>query len=257
VRHWKVAHVRGVRRRILGGHRAVYRTMALSGRHPLKDAQVALDTAMLAACVFYAKADLLKQLLDLNHAVAAAERAGQSVTAPGVPASYGDPATLLTDDCIRPATDATPSPNPPVPLAPDEAEWSAKEDEYLIPCALRFDGWKYEQEAEFDHRHAYEQYTATGDLPDSREELLTMFFMAQRFLYKWGGEYLPRTDPHWRLFRSLFLRLYRLEIGPRYRLEGHLSDPWDRMSESERDAAAAMVRTIHERTQYDPPGTPP
>jgi hypothetical protein len=84
VRHWKVAHVRGVRRRILGGHRAVYRTMALSGRHPLKDAQVALDTAMLAACVFYAKADLLKQLLDLNHAVAAAVKAGRTVTSPGV-----------------------------------------------------------------------------------------------------------------------------------------------------------------------------
>ena len=88
---------------IPGGLRAVYRTLELPGRHPLKDAHAALDAAVLAAYCFSPKADLLKQLLDLNRAVAAAETAGEAVTAPGVPASYGDPAGLVTDDCIRPA----------------------------------------------------------------------------------------------------------------------------------------------------------
>ena len=87
---------------IPGGLRAVYRTLELPGKHPLKDAHAALDAAVLAAYGFSPKADLLKQLLDLNHAVAAAERAGRAVTAPGVPASYGDAAALVTDDCIRP-----------------------------------------------------------------------------------------------------------------------------------------------------------
>jgi hypothetical protein len=41
-------------------------------------------------------------LLDLNHAVAAYEKSGQPVTAPGVPATYGDATALVTDDCIRP-----------------------------------------------------------------------------------------------------------------------------------------------------------
>jgi len=50
---------------------------------------------------FAPKQDLLQQLLDLNHTVAAAEKAGQPVTAPGVPAGYGDPAGLITADCIR------------------------------------------------------------------------------------------------------------------------------------------------------------
>jgi len=43
-----------------------------------------------------------KQLLDLNHAVAAKEKAGEPVTPPGVPKSYGNADALITEDCIRP-----------------------------------------------------------------------------------------------------------------------------------------------------------
>ncbi len=86
-----------------GGLRALYRTLELPGRHPLKDAHAALDAATLAAYGFSDKKDLLQQLLDLNHAVAAKERAGEAMTAPGIPTSYGtDTKTLITDDCIKP-----------------------------------------------------------------------------------------------------------------------------------------------------------
>jgi hypothetical protein len=34
--------------------------------------------------------------------VAAREKQGLSVTAPGVPPTYPDPAKLVTDDCIKP-----------------------------------------------------------------------------------------------------------------------------------------------------------
>lgn len=64
---------------------------------------------MLAAYGFSAKADLLKQLLDLNHTVAAAEKAGEPVTPPGVPAAYGDPWSLITNNCVRPAGPAGPA----------------------------------------------------------------------------------------------------------------------------------------------------
>ncbi|MEX1097393.1 MAG: hypothetical protein WED34_15210 [Planctomycetales bacterium] len=60
------------------------------------------DAAILAAYGFSAKQDLLAQLLELNHAVAARIAAGEPVAAPGVPPDYPDPQSLVTDDCIRP-----------------------------------------------------------------------------------------------------------------------------------------------------------
>jgi hypothetical protein len=85
-----------------GGLRALYRMLELPGRNPLKDAHAALDAAVLAAYGFDAKKDLLTQLLDLNRSVAAREKAGEAVTAPGIPPSYGDKTALITEDCIRP-----------------------------------------------------------------------------------------------------------------------------------------------------------
>jgi hypothetical protein len=81
-----------------------YCTLELPGKNPLKDAHAALDAAVLAAYGFDAKKDLLSQLLDLNRAVAGREKAGEPVTAPGVPPSYGDPTPLITEDCIKPTS---------------------------------------------------------------------------------------------------------------------------------------------------------
>jgi hypothetical protein len=85
-----------------GGLRAVYRTLELPGRHPLKDAHQQLDAAVLAAYGFDAKKDLLAQLLELNLSVAALEKQGKPVTAPGIPAGYAHPERLITSDCIQP-----------------------------------------------------------------------------------------------------------------------------------------------------------
>lgn len=85
-----------------GGLRAVYRTLELPGKLPLKDAHAAPDAAVLAAYGFDPKKDLLAQLLELNLTVAAREKQNVPVTAPGVPPSYSDPARLITDDCFRP-----------------------------------------------------------------------------------------------------------------------------------------------------------
>ena len=85
-----------------GGLRAVYRTLELPGKHPLKDAHAALDAAVLSAYGFDARKDLLAQLLELNLTVAALEKQGKKVTAPGVPSSFTDLSTLVTDDCIKP-----------------------------------------------------------------------------------------------------------------------------------------------------------
>ncbi|MDQ7014529.1 MAG: N-6 DNA methylase, partial [Planctomycetota bacterium] len=87
-----------------GGLRALYRSLELPGRHPLKDAHAALDAAVAAAYGFKKSAggsDVLGRLLALNLEVAGAITQGEPVTPPGVPASFGDPAELVTDDCIR------------------------------------------------------------------------------------------------------------------------------------------------------------
>ncbi|MBN2024717.1 MAG: class I SAM-dependent DNA methyltransferase [Pirellulales bacterium] len=89
-------------KRIKGGLRAVYRTLELPGKNPLKDAHAALDAAVLRTYGFSARKDLLKQILDLNLDVAARIDRGEPVTAPGVPSDYPKPKKLVTDDCIQP-----------------------------------------------------------------------------------------------------------------------------------------------------------
>jgi hypothetical protein len=87
--------------KVEGGLRAVYRLLELPGQNPLRDAQAALDAAVLAAYGFSHKKDILAQLLALNLKVARREEAGEPVTAPGVPPGYPNPARLVTEDCIR------------------------------------------------------------------------------------------------------------------------------------------------------------
>jgi len=96
-----LAPVHGIAVAGLGGLRAVYRTLRLPGKNPLKDAHAELDRAVMAAYGFSAKEDLLAQLLALNLEVAQREAEGQPVTAPGIPPGHPNPARLITDDCIR------------------------------------------------------------------------------------------------------------------------------------------------------------
>jgi hypothetical protein len=92
----------GAMENLKGGLRALYRTLELPGRNPLKDAHAALDAAVMDAYGFAEDKDLLSQLLSLNQAVAARIEQGQGVTPPGVPAGYPAPKSLVTEDCIAP-----------------------------------------------------------------------------------------------------------------------------------------------------------
>ena len=87
-----------------GGLRALYRTLELPGANPLKAAHITLDAAVLAAYGFSPRADLLAQLLALNREVAARLTRAATVTAPGIPPAFPNHKTLVTSDCIRPAT---------------------------------------------------------------------------------------------------------------------------------------------------------
>ena len=76
--------------------------MELPGAHSLKDAQVKLDAAVRAAYGMGESEDPLAFLLELNHEVCAAERAGEPVQAPGLPMVVKDPKSFITSDCIVP-----------------------------------------------------------------------------------------------------------------------------------------------------------
>jgi hypothetical protein len=80
------------------GLRALYRTLELPGKNPLKQAHAALDDAVMTAYGFSNRKDLLRQILELNGQVAANIAAGKTVRGPGIPAGYKNPGSLQTLD---------------------------------------------------------------------------------------------------------------------------------------------------------------
>jgi hypothetical protein len=58
--------------------------------------------AVLTAYGFSAKKDLLTQLLELILAIAQRLENAEPLTPLGIPATFPNPETLVSDDCIRP-----------------------------------------------------------------------------------------------------------------------------------------------------------
>lgn len=85
-----------------GGLRALYRTLDLPGRNPLRDAHASLDAAVLKAYGFDPKGDVLEQLLRLNKIVAGRIERGEPVNPPGIPPALAGRVRLVSQDCIRP-----------------------------------------------------------------------------------------------------------------------------------------------------------
>jgi len=81
--------------------RALYRSLDVAGKNPLKDAHAKLDEAVRQAYGFPAREDMLESLLALNLALAAREAAGENVVGPGLPTTAGNPASFMSDDCVR------------------------------------------------------------------------------------------------------------------------------------------------------------
>ena len=100
--------LRALRRKVMAENnwslRDLYRTLDLPGKNPLRDAQDELDDAVRSAYGMNARADPLAFLLDLNHRLAAAEKAGTPIVGPGLPPCVTDPAAFITTDCVQPPT---------------------------------------------------------------------------------------------------------------------------------------------------------
>ena len=124
------------------------------------------------------------------------------------------------------------------------------EDEVLICCALRFDGWKFIKDTGFAYEVALERFWATGQWELTPEEQLALFFMLQRGLYKWGLEREPRRGKYWRAFRSLFLEVYGYAIPDPYQHPQYLAE-WAQRFEPTLPEWVNLVQHLHETTIYD------
>ncbi len=81
--------------------RDLYRTLEQPGDNPLREAHARLDAAVRAAYGMSEDADPLAFLLELNLSCAAKEKAGETITAPGLPLPPEEQAEFLTEDCIN------------------------------------------------------------------------------------------------------------------------------------------------------------
>lgn len=124
------------------------------------------------------------------------------------------------------------------------------EREILGAWALRFDGYKYVEEARFDTDRAFARLDAEDVIPDLPEEQLTLFFLLQRYLGKWGGERSPEHGRDWRHFRELFLKTHAYEVPSRYRTD-EWYERWEREYLPDASRHVARVRRVHETTAYD------
>ncbi len=100
----KAVELRMLRRKLMReqgiGFRSLYASLDTPGRHPLKEAQQALDQAVRAAYGMGSKEDILAFLLNENQGAAALEREGKPVNGPGLPAWVKNVSHFVSGDCV-------------------------------------------------------------------------------------------------------------------------------------------------------------
>jgi hypothetical protein len=82
-----------------GGLRDLYRNLDIPGKHPPRDAHLALDEAVRRVYGMTSRRDELAFLMNLNQATHEQEQAGATEEAPGLPSCVTDPSQFVSDDC--------------------------------------------------------------------------------------------------------------------------------------------------------------
>lgn len=131
----------------------------------------------------------------------------------------------------------------------ETSEIQFTEDDILIACALRLNGYTYAESQNLEIGQFYEKLEEKGmDYLTTIEKMVT-FFAMQRYLYKWGGEFLVRQSRVWRQFRELFLSVAECEAPELYR-DGDYYRRWSDEYEPRIQECIHVVREIHESTEY-------
>ena len=120
----------------------------------------------------------------------------------------------------------------------------------MIPAALRFDGYQYAQEKYPQERDFPTDQLEQHLIPEELLDQLLFFFFRQRFLHKWGGEMLPRSAPHWRHFRDLFLLTCQASIPEAYQHPSY-HQQWEQEFKPDLEKHIETIRNIHKKTNYD------
>jgi hypothetical protein len=115
-------------------------------------------------------------------------------------------------------------------------------------CALRFKGYDY------SHNEAtggglsklIEPVVKELILHQSQNDNFAAFFGLQRFLHKWGGEYLTKYSEEQIAYDFLFLHLYCFEPPKQFRNDEYCRQ-WQHEYKSKVESLAAVVRKSFKR----------
>ena len=80
-----------------------------------------------------------------------------------------------------------------------------QESQILNACALKFDGYKYQEEKSYDQRATIDNFFEHGQWDLEPVEKLTTFFLLQRALSKWDLQYEAEDSKFYMAFRTLFI----------------------------------------------------
>ncbi len=126
--------------------------------------------------------------------------------------------------------------------------------EAQIVCALRFHGYEYEEsvrvpkegDTELGFSRFIEPVVNSLILHDSQEDNFAAFFGLQRYLFKWGGEYLTKYSDEHLAFDFLFLHLYLADPPLRFTDEQYALR-WNQEFKNSIEETAALIRNSFRR----------
>lgn len=113
------------------------------------------------------------------------------------------------------------------------------EHDLLGACAQRFDGYRYMSETGFELPDGYAALYGTPAWDFTLPQALTIFFMHQRLVMKWGMS-RPDGNSDWQLMRRLFVELAPAEIPEPWRANVAY-DRWMEIYAPHTEAARAFV----------------
>ena len=124
----------------------------------------------------------------------------------------------------------------------------------LSTCALRFDGYAFvaalQREggdaAQIDLPQLADAVSRDLRLHDNLNYNFAAFFALQRYLHKWGGEYLTKYADEHIAYDFLFLHLYQHEPPAPFRMEEYCQ-AWQKEFAAEVESIAAYVRRSFRR----------
>lgn len=138
-----------------------------------------------------------------------------------------------------------------LPPAIFNSEWSLRraETEMLFTCALRFDGYRFQDETGQDLQAMLAALIERDVMPADHNQRLAVFFLLQRGLGKWGLERATADSNYWGVFRRLFLAIHDRPVPERYAAPEYMQE-WAARYADQTAAWAALVDRIHVATAY-------